>query len=114
MYHLYAAFIDNGFWFWDNDILISLVGQEVAAVVKDVKICSSVIPDKIIWMPTSDGLFTLKSAWGLVQPHANVNTVAKAIEKLWCAPKVQLFSWKIMHNIVVTDDKVASMGICYG
>lgn len=101
-------FVNNGSW--DENKLRAL-DQSVVAMVKEAGVCFSNNADSLVWPPTSDGVFSLKSAWELVRPHANPNPIAQAIEYLECAPKLKVFSWKIMHSIVVTDEKVQGMGI---
>lgn len=60
--------------------------------------------DKLIWGLTSNGKFSVKSAYhGLTECGARPNPLWKIIWNLHIPPKIQIFAWTVVHERVLTN-----------
>ncbi|KAL5716607.1 hypothetical protein ACHQM5_009747 [Ranunculus cassubicifolius] len=68
-------------------------------------------PDTLIWKPTQDGSFSVKSAYEAIRKK---NPISWWCKKVWAPhihPRISALAWKLFQKAVATDDRVKKMGI---
>ena len=58
-------------------------------------VSSQGVSDKLIWLPASDGAFSIKSAWSLISYRSRNNNRWRRIWSSILPVKMSLFLWKI-------------------
>lgn len=68
--------------------------------------------DRISWEPNSSGVFTLKSAYHLLNNQkASPSDSYKWIWKILCHPRQQFFFWLLSHNVIPSNHLLVSRGM---
>ncbi|KAL1172601.1 hypothetical protein V6Z11_A05G358800 [Gossypium hirsutum] len=98
---------------WNVEKVYKVYGQDWADKICNVPIGDEEQGDRLIWFHNPHGCFTTKSAysWLLLKemgygPH---RIVWKALWKLDTLPKIRVFSWRVGHEILPTNVKIASI-----
>ena len=83
------------------------------------------VPDKIVWLPNKDGLYSIKSEYyivGLLAKEINgmegssdgqnrgliwaKGLIWTMLWKFWLPNKIKLFGWRACHNILPTKENL--------
>ncbi|KAG5537109.1 hypothetical protein RHGRI_024523 [Rhododendron griersonianum] len=125
-----SEFIDSNTHNWDMDKLLNVISSEEARAISRIPISYSNGVDKIIWVHTSSGNYSVKSGYcqvktavskGICSPPSTSYTPPKSMwTRLWAvptAPKVRLFMWKVVRNWVACKSnlyrrKCAQVPLC--
>ncbi|KAK4476788.1 hypothetical protein RD792_015948 [Penstemon davidsonii] len=97
---------------WNLNILLDLFPPEVVFEIRKIHISSSPEPKRLIWTPSSSGVFSSKSAYHLSQKcrfGASLGVLNFIFKNLWAAKihsRSKLFLWKLIHNILPTKGKL--------
>ncbi|KAG8498965.1 hypothetical protein CXB51_005380 [Gossypium anomalum] len=98
---------------WDVNKVKQVYGQDWGDKIFDIPIGDVGQEDKIIWFHNTHGCFTSKSAysWLLLKemgygPH---RYFWKALWKLDTLPKIRVFTWRVGHEILSINEKIASI-----
>jgi hypothetical protein len=68
------------------------------------------LEDAISWTLTEDGQYSAASAYK-AQFHGSINTdMKKMVWKVWAPPKVKLFAWLALQNMISTADRLQRRG----
>ena len=104
VFHLRDLFIDD---IGDDSLLVRHMWRDLSSLQVD----SAGNDDKLIWMLSSSGLFSMQSA--AVKLHFNCKK-SRYARLLWSSllpPKVSLFLWRVSWNGVAMDTNVHSKSI---
>ena len=102
-----SDFVEGRDWNWSK---LQLLVPDMVEKIKSSGVCFSEKLDYVVWQPESNGEFSFSSAWDIVRDKGVKQPVAMVIDKLKSQPKVKLFSWKLMDNVVGIDDRIRNMG----
>ncbi|XP_075504648.1 uncharacterized protein LOC142542098 [Primulina tabacum] len=102
-----SHFLSDGAW--DFDLLCSVVPPSVAETITLIPIASGE-PDSAIWVHSSDGVFSLKSAWELVRLRDQVSDIFTPCWGSWLRPTMSFFLWRFWHQWLPVDDVLQRRG----
>jgi len=112
-----AELIDKEAGCWREDSVRRLFLPIDAELILRIPLCTSWPIDKLIWHFTSNGTFSVKSAYHLLRslkrgdkPSSSTGTCQhfwKAIWTLDVPPRVKLFGWKVRVGGLATKDNIA-------
>ncbi|KAL0434551.1 UNVERIFIED_CONTAM: hypothetical protein Slati_2789400 [Sesamum latifolium] len=68
-------------------------------------------PDKACWRPNASGEFFLKSAWEQVRAKSVGQQLLKEIWSLLFTPTMFVFYWRLLHDLIPTDERLQKKGI---
>lgn len=82
-------------------------------MIKAIPLNPLLLPDRLVWRGTTDGVFSVRSAYHLGKEYQNNlsdqcshagkdNGVWKAIWKLGVPGPVKMFIWRACHNLLPT------------
>ncbi|XP_075499823.1 uncharacterized protein LOC142538376 [Primulina tabacum] len=94
---------------WDFDLLCSVVPPSVAETITLIPIASGE-HDSAIWVHSSDGVFSLKSAWELVRLRDQVSDIFTPCWGSWLRPTMSFFLWRFWHQWLPVDDVLQRRG----
>ncbi|XP_073031340.1 uncharacterized protein [Primulina eburnea] len=94
---------------WDFDLLCSVVPPSAAETITLIPIASGE-PDLGIWVHSSDGVFSLKSAWELVRLRDQVSDILTPCWGRWLRPTMSFFLWRFWHQWLPVDDVLQRRG----
>jgi hypothetical protein len=107
------SFIPN----WNGSIIDNLFPTNVAKIIKNIPLCTSLPPDKIFWSGTSNGMFSVRSAYHLgldllrkQKGECSFRIISADFwKKLW-ALKVpnssKIFLWRACQNLLPTKQNL--------
>ncbi|KAL7265453.1 hypothetical protein ACSBR1_003264 [Camellia fascicularis] len=75
-----------------------------AAVLADMK--PSLVNDKVVWLPSSDGQFFIKSAWDEWRTHGSRVVWAKILWFKFHIPRISTVVWVAIRNRLNTLDRL--------
>ncbi|XP_073051345.1 uncharacterized protein [Primulina eburnea] len=102
-----SHFISDGVW--DFDFLCSVVPPSVAETIALIPIALGE-PDLAIWVHSSDGVFSIKSAWELVRLRDQVSDIFTPCWGSWLRPTMSFFLWRFWHQWLPVDDVLQRRG----
>ncbi|XP_073051343.1 uncharacterized protein [Primulina eburnea] len=102
-----SHFISDGVW--EFDFLCSVVPPSVAETIALIPIALGE-PDLSIWVHSSDGVFSLKSAWELVRLRDQVSDIFTPCWGSWLRPTMSFFLWRFWHQWLPVDDVLQRRG----
>ncbi|XP_075499822.1 uncharacterized protein LOC142538375 [Primulina tabacum] len=82
---------------WDFDLLCAVVAPFVAESITLTPIALGE-PDLAIWIYSSDGSFSLRSAWELVRLRDPVSDILTPCWGRWLRPTMSFFLWRLWHQ----------------
>ncbi|KAL1105395.1 hypothetical protein V6Z11_D04G129000 [Gossypium hirsutum] len=98
---------------WEVNKVRHAYGQDWGDKICNIPIGGEGQEDRLIWFHNPYGCYTLKSAysWLLLKgmgygPH---RFLWKALWKLDTLPKIRVFAWRVGHEILPTNSKIASI-----
>lgn len=110
---LHTDFIDEDalvqdFWChngWDCELLNACLPSHIVAKILTIPIsCDANVGDKIIWNPTSNGNFSVRSAYDLSIAIDTISTVPwKGIWSFNIPPKLKIFAWIVAQGRLLTN-----------
>ncbi|CAL8078089.1 unnamed protein product [Prunus armeniaca] len=102
---LVSDFFVNGWW--DVEKLRSVLPEEwVQKVIGCSTDFQGILEDCQIWKPTSNGFFSVKSAYSLLFQGANwLNPWWRALWKLRIPPKLQIFFWLVFQEKILSNEQ---------
>jgi hypothetical protein len=110
---LVADSIDHGTKGWNIELIQDVFSEDEARVIVGIPLSSSLPPNRMVWRGTTNGSFTVKSAYHLGKEiqaleegqcsHVEEGVdVWKAIWALQVLNSVKLFMWRARHNLLPT------------
>ena len=112
---------------WDVDKVRSSLLPYEAELVLGFPISYSLPDDSVIWAWTSNGKFTVKSAYGVAQrclkegstrpdsgsssDNAKMKAIWKMVWQLDCPNKIKHFMWRACKNILPTRNRLKVKGV---
>ena len=116
------ALIDDSTKWWNYELIREIFPEDEAR-----QICSMVLSplgqkDKIVWVGTKKGIFTVRNAYHMVKESALAGEgecstkgikerMWKVLWKLNCPRVVHLFLWKACNNILPTKANLSKQGV---
>jgi hypothetical protein len=119
---LVSDLIDSSILGWNCSLIDSIFPANVAKIIKSIPLCPSLPPDKIIWSGTSNGMFSVRSAYHLRlellrkqegECSTRLNN-ADFWKKLWAikAPNSsKIFLWRACQNLLPTKQNLLKKGM---
>ncbi|KAL0004652.1 hypothetical protein SO802_012213 [Lithocarpus litseifolius] len=111
---------------WDAAKVRSILIPHEAEVVLGIPINYKLLDDSVIWTRTSNGKFTMKSAYGVEQnlleegssrsdmgsssSNVKMNAIWKMVWHLECPRKIKHFMWRACKNILPTRNRLKERG----
>ncbi|KAK5839906.1 hypothetical protein PVK06_008760 [Gossypium arboreum] len=98
---------------WNAQKIKNVYGPDWGDKICNIPIGDEGQDDKVIWFHNTHGCFTLKSAysWLLLKEigYGSHRIFWKAVWKLDTLPKIRVFTWCVGHEILITNEKFASI-----
>ena len=127
-----ADLIDTGIARWKSEVIDNLFIPQQAELIKSIPLSATLPADKIVWAETTNGNFTVRSAYKLAASLFKSTTcgttsdgslLRKFWKKIWSLPiphKVRHFCWRACRDTLPTKVKlkrrnviVEDMCVCY-
>lgn len=96
---------------WDVQLLESLIGDDMANVIRAIVPCHRRGGDIRIWKPSIDGHFSMASAWELVRLKG---PKLEGMDWVWhtlLPKKASVFMWKAKFNCLPVDARIQEVGV---
>lgn len=100
---------------WDRVCVERLYGQELGARICDIPLVHNGPSDRIVWFHSPNGVYTIKSGyfWLILKnigygPH---RFFWRLIWKMKVPPKIRVFAWKLGHDLLPTNLKIAAVNL---
>ncbi|XP_073037131.1 uncharacterized protein [Primulina eburnea] len=94
---------------WDFDLLCSVVAPSIAEQIVLVPILSGEL-DSPRWIHSSDGVFSVKSAWELIRFRAPISDINRPCWGRWLRPTMSFFLWRFLHHWLPVDEVLQRRG----
>ncbi|XP_075480593.1 uncharacterized protein LOC142521250 [Primulina tabacum] len=94
---------------WDFDLLCAVVAPSVAEAITLTPIAFGE-PDLALWIHSSDGAFSIRSAWELVRLRDPVSDILTPCWGRWLRPTMSFFLWRFWHQWLPLDDMLQRRG----
>jgi ribonuclease HI len=82
----------------------------IAADIQSTPLSCNAEPDDLVWIDSTSGELTFKDAYLCGLPTPMAAGWAKIIWRLFIPPARSLVTWRIMHNVIATDDNLVKRG----
>jgi ribonuclease HI len=110
---LVATLIDQEAHTWNLGLINSIFNPEEAKVIASMPLCPSLPPDKLVWQGTTDGIFSVRSAYhmgmentlrvrGSASGESFDNRIWKTIWKMEVPNSVKMFMWRACNDLLPT------------
>jgi hypothetical protein len=96
---------------WDVDLVVQLVGQEVADDIFSQNDGTKPGMDRLIWLGSRDGRFSTKSVWDWLRISVPKHQWTNWIWHFALPKKISVVVWKAMTNSLSVDDRIRRIGI---
>ncbi|XP_073015629.1 uncharacterized protein [Primulina eburnea] len=90
---------------WDFDRLCAVVSPSVAEEIVLIPVLSG-DPDLARWIHSSDGAFSVRSAWELIRQRAPSSDIFRPCWGSWLRPTMSFFLWRFWHQWLPVDECV--------
>ncbi|GLT60533.1 hypothetical protein SLA2020_332950 [Shorea laevis] len=107
---------------WDLATLSGLVSKDSIEAIRVISLSrTSQLPDRIFWMGSMDGSFTVKSTYQLIQGSCQLmNSFDESWDWIWklpCIERIRVFVWLLVRGWVLINSvrfarRMASSPIC--
>ena len=93
---------------WKLEDLNALLPERMVHLVRSIPVPFSIqILDEVFWGLSPSGLFTVKSAFELLQEDSAIGVLDIQkwgwISRLFCSEKIKIFVWIILHDCLLTN-----------
>ncbi|WJX41072.1 hypothetical protein P8452_28481 [Trifolium repens] len=110
--HLMAAkvadVVNNQAWALPDDFRQNF--PSIANDIQAMPISYAPEPDELVWNDSPSGELNFKNAYFCGLPALQTPGWAKIIWRLFIPPSRSLVMWRIMHNVIATDDNLVKRG----
>jgi len=107
---------------WNYALIDNSFSAYVANIIKNISLCRSLPPDKIIWNGTLNGVFSVKSAYHIAldllrRKNGECSSSSGSSEfwkKIWAvkAPNaLKKFLWRACQNVLPTKQNLLRKGV---
>ncbi|XP_058747206.1 uncharacterized protein LOC131620218 [Vicia villosa] len=102
---------------WNHELVLSLVGEEVAQKVQNTPLFISVRDDKLHWRYEKDGKFSICSAYrycineAIDTSHLRINEKWNLLWNIKTPPRVKNFLWRLCRDCVPTRRRLLDKGV---
>ncbi|XP_073023571.1 uncharacterized protein [Primulina eburnea] len=94
---------------WDFDCLCAVVAPSVAEEIVLIPVLSG-DPDLARWIHSSDGAFSVRSAWELIRQRAPSSDIFRPCWGSWLRPTMSFFLWRFWHQWLPVDEVLQRRG----
>ncbi|XP_073046265.1 uncharacterized protein [Primulina eburnea] len=94
---------------WDFDRLCAVVAPSVAEAIVLIPVLSG-DPDLARWIHSSDGAFSVRSAWELIRQRAPSSDIFRQCWGSWLRPTMSFFLWRFWHQWLPVDEVLQRRG----
>jgi len=112
-----ADFIDKEAGCWREDMVRQMFLPVDAEMILRIPLCTSWPADKLIWHFTSNGSFSVRSAYHLLgalmrgdHPSSSNGTCQQLWKTIWdldVPPRIRIFGWKVVVGALATKVNIA-------
>ena len=114
-----SSLIDENRREWKQDMIEEIFQSEVASMIMAIPLSKNSVPDKLIWGESVIGNFSVKLAYFKVREYLGKEIDSfedrtllwKAIWRAKVIPKVSMFAWRLVHNIIPSVGNLRRRGI---
>jgi hypothetical protein len=95
---------------WDVEVLKNLFEEVSVQAILDIPRWSTDHPDRWIWVKTSNGAFSVKSAFKEASKEIQPSLVNPVLGKIWKThlhERLKLLIWRITTGLLLTKDSIA-------
>lgn len=86
---------------WDEAKLQDLCDQEIVEAINRVKIYGSEIEDKLFWISTNNGFFSVKSCYNILTSNgASDKSIWKEIWTAKIHERIKMFLWRLAADVL--------------
>ncbi|XP_073129192.1 uncharacterized protein [Henckelia pumila] len=96
----------------DFDLLCAVVATSVAEEIVQIPILVDE-PDATIWIHSTDGAFSVRSAWEQVRPRGSVSDIFTPCWGRWMRPTMSFFLWRFWHRWLPVDEVLQQRGFSF-
>ena len=100
-------FVENK---WDVDSLNAVLPHNLVQDVLTLHFDNS-IPDKPLWQPSGNGLFSVSSAFNLIRRRSTPQTIYRLFWHTQIPLKISYFFWRVLKSFLHTEDKQMEWGL---
>ncbi|XP_073024476.1 uncharacterized protein [Primulina eburnea] len=94
----------------DFDRLCAVVAPSVAEEIVLIPVLSD-DPDLARWIYSSDGAFSMRSAWELIRQRAPSSDIFRLCWGSWLRPTMSFFLWRFWHQWLPVDEVLQRRGL---
>ena len=109
--------LDTNTNWWKTDLVSSIFGVGEAEAICSIPVCPRTRQDKLVWMGTKHGEYTIRSAYhmgkedGLQDEGSCLNApllagIWKGVWRVPCARVIKMFLWQACNNILPTKERL--------
>ncbi|XP_073139140.1 uncharacterized protein [Henckelia pumila] len=102
-----SSFLSEGAWNFDT--LCAFVPSALAEEIAQIPIVVDE-PDVALWIHSSDGAFSVRSAWEQVRPRGQVLGFLTPCWGRWMRPTMSFFLWRFWHRWLPVDEVLQRRG----
>nr|XP_027101056.1 uncharacterized protein LOC113720378 [Coffea arabica] len=95
---------------WDEVRLGQWLPDSVITVIKDVPFDVSQ-KDRLVWLPSTSGLFTVKSAWEMLRQRRCPSLVDSLLWQPALPAKMSFLAWRLVRSFIPLDVVLRSRGL---
>ncbi|XVF29958.1 hypothetical protein REPUB_Repub16aG0015900 [Reevesia pubescens] len=104
---------------WNESLLKEFFTNDEVSLIMQIPIGANPQPDVLVWNETSTGQFSVKSAYHVARRHMGIaGDLTLNRDGLWkiiwgapVLPRVTIFLWRVVWNIIPTARNLANRGI---
>uniref|UniRef100_A0A803QB80 Reverse transcriptase domain-containing protein n=1 Tax=Cannabis sativa TaxID=3483 RepID=A0A803QB80_CANSA len=107
---LVSNFINNNAW--DENLINRWFHEDDARRIINITLSSRPVQDSWLWMPESNGNFSIKSAYRTIKNFNSTDDGSRKWKAIWGAKihnRLKMFWWKILSDILLTRGKLGPM-----
>ncbi|XP_073137193.1 uncharacterized protein [Henckelia pumila] len=104
--HVFSFLLEGD---WDFDLLCAVVAPSVAEEIVQIPVLVDE-PDATIWIQSTDGAFSVRSAWEQVRPRGSVSDIFTPCWGRWMRPTMSFFLWRFWHRWLPVDEVLQQRG----
>lgn len=117
-----CSLIDEATNWWNFPLIQELFSREESAIICNIPICPQRQQDKLVWVGTKNGVFTIRSAYHMAKDReedsrrcsSNYDLSHKLWRTVWnvkASTMVKVFLWKASNNILPSKLNLFRKGI---
>lgn len=111
------GFIDHATMLWKVADIKAFFHPEDVAIITGILLSRHSYSNTFTWWMVDNGQYTVRSAYNLAYAYLHERNLTK-VDELWCwvwslklPPRVHIFLWRVLSNILATRDGLPARGV---